>query len=562
MIADDGTSGRELWRSDGTPAGTARVGDINPGSPDGVAGELTATPLGLLFAADDGASGVEPWRSDPEAGTAQLANVAADDSVSSSFPSGFVVLGGEVLFSADDGDSGRELWAADGTDPGTRRLKDINPNGDGFSVFTDFARLGDAVFFAADDGEHGTELWRSDGTTEGTTLWKDIALGADSGAPHQLTAVGEVLFFAANEGIFGDELWRTDNSGRTSPIRDINPNGPSDPELLTAYGNQVAFTADDGEHGVELWMSDGTAPGTRLVRDINPTGSAFVPPRVFFMATAGDTLFFTADDGEHGNELWRSDGTADGTRLVRDIHPGPTDSNPQFLLPAGDGVFLIADDGEHGLELWRSDGSEDGTVMVADINPTGSAFGTETFFFSFGRLGETLYFAADDGDSGVELWRSDGSAAGTVRAADINPGAESAFPAFLTAAGDRLLFQACEPAGGCEPWQVSADGAVGRLADLAPGTESSNPSGFTALDGRVFFSADDGSTGAELFIDSTCAGDCGGDGAVTIDDLVRAVRIALGESPVDQCAAADRDGNGTVSIDDLIAAVNAALSGC
>ena len=200
--------------------------------------------------------------------------------------------------------------------------------------------------------------------------------------------------------------------------------------------------------------------------------------------------------------------------------------------------------------------------MVADINPAGSAFGTETFFFSFGQLGDTLYFAADDGDTGVELWRSDGTAAGTVRAADINPGADSAYPAFLTAAGDRLLFQACEPAGGCEPWAVGADGAVARLDDLAPGAESSNPSGFTALDGRVFFTADDGGTGAELFIDGSCVGDCGGDGGVTIDDLVRAVRIALGESPLDQCTAADRGGDGTVSIDDLIAAVNAALSGC
>ena len=80
-------------------------------------------------------------------------------------------------------------------------------------------------------------------------------------------------------------------------------------------------------------MSDGTSPGTRLVRDINPTGSAFLPPRVFFLVAAGDTLFFTADDGEHGTELWRSDGTEDGTRLVRDINPGELESIRSSSVP-------------------------------------------------------------------------------------------------------------------------------------------------------------------------------------------------------------------------------------
>ena len=200
---------------------------------------------------------------------------------------------------------------------------------------------------------------------------------------------------------------------------------------------------------------------------------------MFFLVAAGDTLFFTADDGEHGIELWRSDGTEDGTTLVRDINPGELDSNPQFLLPMGDGVDLIADDGVHGLELWHSDGSEAGTVMIADINPDGGAFGTETFFFSFGQLGEMLYFAATDGSSGVELWRSDGTDTGTTRVADIAPGAESSFPAFLTPDGDRILFQACEPEGGCEPWEARADGSVDRLVDLSPGPASSNPTGFT-----------------------------------------------------------------------------------
>src|SRR5262249_34418050 len=119
MIADDGEHGRELWRSDGTADGTVLTLDINPGPFDGATGELTASPFGLLFAADDGQSGIEPWRSSAAAGTAQLANVAPDDTISSSFPSGFVILGGSALFSADDGENGRELWVSDGTPANT-----------------------------------------------------------------------------------------------------------------------------------------------------------------------------------------------------------------------------------------------------------------------------------------------------------------------------------------------------------------------------------------------------------------------------------------------------------
>jgi len=228
----------------------------------------------------------------------------------------------------------------------------------------------------------------------------------------------------------------------------------------------------------------------------------------------------------------------------------------------GDGIDLIADDGVHGLELWHSDGSEAGTVMIADINPDGGAFGTETFFFSFGALGEMLYFAATDGSSGVELWRSDGTDTGTMRIADIAPGAESSFPAFFTADGDRILFQACEPEGGCEPWEARADGGVDRLVDLSSGPTSSNPTGFTPIDGSVLFAGASGETGVELVVVGSCAGDCSDDGEVSIEELIRAVRIALGEPTAQPCVQADVNGDGAVTINELITAVTAALDGC
>src|SRR5690606_12515036 len=180
-------------------------------------------------------------------------------------------------------------------------------------------------------------------------------------------------------------------------------------------------------------------------------------------------------------------------------------------------------------------------------NPAGPAFGTETFYFSFLPVGAELFFAADDGSTGVELWRSDGSSDGTQRVADIFPGPEGSFPAFLTRTPDgaRIVYQACEPAGGCEAWQTEmASGATTRLADIAPGAASSNAAGFASAGNRLYFIANDGARGTELWSEAAvCTGDCNGDGMVTIDELIRAVRIPLGEALLDVCPAADATGD-------------------
>jgi ELWxxDGT repeat protein len=105
-----------------------------------------------------------------------------------------------------------------------------------------------------------------------------------------------------------------------------------------------------------------------LVADVAVIGTGSHPTD---LVGGSGTLFFVADDGYSGRELWRSDGTADGTRLVRDIIPGLATPFPYALTPVGGALFFVTLQGAGGVqELWRSDGSEAGTVRLAVLGPT------------------------------------------------------------------------------------------------------------------------------------------------------------------------------------------------
>jgi ELWxxDGT repeat protein len=165
--------------------------------------------------------------------------------------------------------------------------------------------------------------------------------------------------------------------------------------LINVNGT-LFFVADDGTHGQELWKSDGTSKGTVLVADIN-TGGSSDPAS---LTNVNGTLFFSANDGTHGTELWKTNGTATGTVMVKDINPGSAASYPSDLTNGSGTLFFAANDGNHGTELWKSDGSAAGTVLVKDINPGSASSNPANLTLAGGHL----FFAADDGYHGVELW--------------------------------------------------------------------------------------------------------------------------------------------------------------
>ena len=130
--------------------------------------------------------------------------------------------------------------------------------------------------------------------------------------------------------------------------------------------------------------------------------------------------------------------------------------------------MLLATDGSSGRELWKTDGTAAGTVRVADIIP-GQDGSWPSHLTS---VGSTLFFFADDGTSGRELWRSDGTVDGTVLVADINPEGSSN-PLDLTVVGETLFFSATTSAGDRELWALKP-GANLSLPSLALTSRSSD----------------------------------------------------------------------------------------
>ena len=139
-----------------------------------------------------------------------------------------------------------------------------------------------------------------------------------------------------------------------------------------------------------------------------------------YLTAVGNTLYFEAGDGTNGNELWKSDGTASGTMMVKDIRSGGTGSYPSRLTAVGNTLYFGANDGINGYELWKSDGTASGTVMVKDIN-SGSM--QQFSPLSHSRWQHPL-FPSRRRNQRNELWKSDGTASGTVMVKDIRSGSE------------------------------------------------------------------------------------------------------------------------------------------
>lgn len=423
--------------------------DINTGGANSSPDNLLVVGNNLFFTANDGTTGTELWISD---GTVNGTNRVKDinPGAASSSPDNFVAIGNTLFFVAEKGGD-IELWKSDGTGNGTQMVKDIRVGATG-SFPDELTVIGNTLYFSANDGITGFELWKSDGTQGGTQLVKNIyndnaAIGPRNSQIEHLTVFNNTLYFAANDGVFGRELWKSDGTENgTQMVADINigPGSSFGVSEMAVADNLLFFVADNGLFGAELWQSNGTENGTILARDIQAV-APFAGSDIQDMTSTGTELYFQADDGVRGKELWKADSA--GVNIVKDIHLNG-DSAPENITAVGNKVFFAATHPAFGTEFWTSDGTENGTTQVKDIASGGGSSSPQNLT----NIQGLLYFTATNPTIGREVWTSDGTPTGTKNLDDIYVGISDSNAGSFTLLADTIFFRATNQAFGTELW--------------------------------------------------------------------------------------------------------------
>jgi ELWxxDGT repeat protein len=559
-VTEDG-----IWRTEGTPETTVRID-----APRTQFGLVVERPNRLFVFAYDSNDFI--WSTDGSANGFRRLRLDGPPPPDTEMAG----LGEGVLISRGY----RELWRVDGAGTSAEPVHDFQPANDGSGPSAQVVLENRLLFFSL-VGRELSQLFSSDGTAAGTAAIgpPGYETAFDTESPffrpqsHLLTRAGGEAFF---NGFRASRFWATD--GTREGTRTVKPGasfyvsfGMTAPIGLVGggfvFGANLGLDVHACDSGdLEPWIRDGR--GTRQLVNLNPFEFESSQPQCDKLdassapgpgVVVGRIALFPADDLVHGRELFATDGTKEGTRLVADLnrnlepnpefyphHPeyGPelagVGSDPSDLARAGSNVFFVADDGRTGRELWVTNGTRRGTRRVADLvrgRASSSphdlvAVGDALYFFAPHGSGDGLYksdgtrqgtvlvsdlsggsqarelslvrgklfFAAFLRETGTELWTSEGTAATTRGVADLRPGPRGSQPQNLKAVGDRVVFAAEDGTSGLEPWSSdgTAEGTL-RWGDIAPGSAASSPGPFSVANGQVLFGADDGEHGRELW---------------------------------------------------------------
>lgn len=383
-------------------------------------------------------------------------------------------------------------------------VKDIKSNGD--SRPTPMGDINNKFIFYASDSAHGGEPWVTDGTESGTEMLKDIRPGiSGSSFPTYCVKAGQKIYFVASVmSSLHMVLYCTDGTAAgTVQIKDLGyypiPQGGGTvmPMLMAAFNDNLCFVYDDGT-GKELWLSDGTEAGTKMLKEINSSFNSGSNP--CGLTVYNNALFFFANDGTHGSELWKTDGTESGTVLVKDIYSGAIGSNtvnyPSMIVFKNKLYFGAQGDHDQGLEPYVTDGTEAGTKLLKNINSNVQGSSYPAFLATSDNL---LFFSATTATEGSEPWISDGTEQGTKLLKDVvaGTGGSSVFDAEVI--NNQFVFPTYTDIG-YELWR--SDGTTDNtmlLKDIYPGTESGYYGGMKKLGNRLFFIGITEQRGQELW---------------------------------------------------------------
>ena len=392
-----------LWASDGTPEGTSQLRGFELAPPRDLGGTVLTRAGGLTYfdVARQQRSGkytVELWRTDgTPAGTRPVLALGQRPIATPR-----VLWGDRLLFPVIEV-HGCSLWITDGTPAGSHPFLPALPDLRCPTVLAPLSATS-LLFVARVESHQGPvpQIFVTDGTVAGTRRISDLQ-GTRDPLEGQAAQLGGAVFFRIINTAGNPELWHSDGTpAGTRPVSSLAGVRIATPPYV--FRGALYFLAYPSGAGYGLFrLPPGGRPQILEIEESFSPPDVINPTRQVPFAPLGDQLFFSVEGDVHGHELWITDGTPAGTRLVRDLRPGPGSSTPAGLVAAGHRVFFTADDGIHGRELWESDGTPEGTRMVADLAPGGFSailLSQSTLTVANGYL----YFIADDGTTGPEPW--------------------------------------------------------------------------------------------------------------------------------------------------------------
>ncbi|MBW3599868.1 MAG: hypothetical protein KY475_21675 [Planctomycetes bacterium] len=554
VFAKNGAGAEQLWKVD-AQGNVAVAANVSPGPqpPEAMAVFNDA----LYFRAYESVEGYELWRLGRSGPATRVTTFGRNDAFLVNGMS-FAEFGGELYFAASDRADDFELWKIDAQGNATMAA-DIHP---GSSLPGDFTPFGDRLFFRATFP--GNKAWTID--RQGNVELRDF--GEPSlHSPEEFTAWQGDLYFRGSTPETGVELWKLQPPDQASLVGDLWPGeGDSFPIYFTEAHGALYFRAWDEAHGRELWRLNEHGI-VELVADVWP-GADHSNPRE--LATLGDSLYFAAEHPDAGEELWRLD--AHGGLTMIELYPGPRSSHPGGFVEYAGVLYFSAQDEEHGRELWKI--APGGSVsMVADTRPGPASFDP----LGLVRFNNALYMTATAGE-GYKLWKLD-SQQQILRVIDGRADPELAFsstprlaPVAGLVFGDALYFYADDGVHGGELWRVDTKDQVELVADIYPGPGSSTPSEFAAFNGALYFSASGGRErgGREVWRlvpdavhhNHAFPADVDADGEAGMTDLLEVVTYLRNGGPEDLSGAAagppyvDVNGDGAANLADLLEVVN------
>ncbi|HEV8240296.1 MAG TPA: hypothetical protein VGS57_13080 [Thermoanaerobaculia bacterium] len=347
--------GLALWASDGTIDGTRRIRLVNAGPP------VVAGNAAYFLAGAPAGSTLDLWRTDgTPVGTAPVAG-PFQRPVNGVVAAGDRIVLVDTTYAAESQRFTFRVWGSDGTAAGTQVVHEF-PDWSGATPGPELGAAGATAFIKLPTYP-AAELWRSDGTAAGTTR---LPLPAGVGALG-LPVLGPAgtFYFGARDAEHGAELWRSDGTATgTALVADLCP-GPCDSLIVPAQPShgRMLFFAGDQLGRYSLYDTDGSAAGTRLL--IRSLRGGFVGREV----VAGDRVFLPTTSDTEGVELWSADLRSAAAVQLTHFTPSSAINLPLEAAAIGDRVLFAADDGLHGFELWRSDGTPAGTFLLGDLIP-------------------------------------------------------------------------------------------------------------------------------------------------------------------------------------------------